>query len=135
MNVQEYYQHALTERGFQADAAQQRAVDRLQEAYDEWVAYKSQRSSAFRRLINRPDVPQGVYMWGGVCIGLVAAVVCYGAVALKNVLGYDDSLDAFGVHGVGGFVGAVLTGVFCSAMIDLKGGKISRQVVVQAWDG
>ena len=44
-------------------------------------------------------------------------VVCYLAVALKNVLGYDDSLDAFGVHGVGGFVGAVLTGVFCSQLV------------------
>ena len=66
MNVQEYYQHALTERGFKSDPAQQRAVDRLQEAYDDWVAYKAQRSSAFKRLINRPDVPQGVYMWGGV---------------------------------------------------------------------
>ncbi len=58
-----------------------------------------------------------VYMWGGVLIGLAAAVLCYLAVALKNVLGYDDSLDAFGVHGVGGFVGAVLTGVFCSSMV------------------
>ncbi|MBN9119259.1 MAG: ammonium transporter [Planctomycetes bacterium] len=58
-----------------------------------------------------------VYMWGGIFIGLAAAVVCYIAVALKNVLGYDDSLDAFGVHGVGGFVGAVLTGVFCSSAI------------------
>ena len=66
MNVQEYYQHALTERGFKSDPAQQRAVDRLQTAYDDWVAYKTQRSSAFKRLINRPDVPQGVYMWGGV---------------------------------------------------------------------
>jgi ammonium transporter len=62
-----------------------------------------------------------VYMWGGVFIGLAAAVVCYGAVALKNKLGYDDSLDAFGVHGVGGFVGAVLTGVFCSAMVNSAG--------------
>ncbi len=44
-------------------------------------------------------------------------MLCYLAVALKNVLGYDDSLDAFGVHGVGGFVGAVLTGVFCSALV------------------
>ena len=43
--------------------------------------------------------------------------MCYLAVALKNKLGYDDSLDAFGVHGVGGFVGAVLTGVFCSQLI------------------
>jgi ammonium transporter len=58
-----------------------------------------------------------VYMWGGVVIGLAAAVICYLAVNLKGMLGYDDSLDAFGVHGVGGFVGAVLTGVFCSAMI------------------
>jgi cell division protein ZapE len=66
MNVQEFYQHALTERGFKSDAAQQRAVDRLQRAYDEWVQFKSQRSSSFKRLINRPDVPRGVYLWGGV---------------------------------------------------------------------
>ena len=59
-----------------------------------------------------------VYVWGGAAIGLVAAVVCYFAVAAKNLLGYDDSLDAFGVHGVGGFVGAVLTGVFCYAAIN-----------------
>jgi ammonium transporter, Amt family len=47
-------------------------------------------------------------------IGGVAGVVCYMAVLVKSKLGYDDSLDAFGVHGVGGFLGAVLTGVFCS---------------------
>ncbi len=58
-----------------------------------------------------------VYVGGAMCIGLAASVVCYLAVALKNTLGYDDSLDAFGVHGVGGFVGAVLTGVFCSALV------------------
>jgi hypothetical protein len=58
-----------------------------------------------------------VHVGGAVCIGLAASVVCYLAVALKNRLGYDDSLDAFGVHGVGGFVGAVLTGVFCSALV------------------
>jgi ammonium transporter, Amt family len=58
-----------------------------------------------------------VYVGGAVCIGLAAAVVCYLAVAAKNALGYDDSLDAFGIHGVGGFVGAVLTGVFCSALV------------------
>jgi cell division protein ZapE len=66
MNVQEYYQHALTERGFKSDPAQQLAVDRLQQAYDEWVAYKAKRSSTFKRLVNRPEVPRGVYMWGGV---------------------------------------------------------------------
>jgi ammonium transporter len=59
-----------------------------------------------------------VYVWGAFFIGLAATCVCYVAVALKSKLGYDDSLDAFGVHGVGGFVGAVLTGVFCSALIN-----------------
>jgi ammonium transporter len=58
-----------------------------------------------------------VYVGGAVCIGFAASAMCYLAVALKNKLGYDDSLDAFGVHGVGGFVGAVLTGVFCSALV------------------
>lgn len=66
MNVQEYYQQAITERGFIADDAQREAVNRLQAIYDEWVAYKAQRSSSLRRLIIRPDVPRGIYMWGGV---------------------------------------------------------------------
>jgi len=66
MNVQEFYQHALEQRDFKADAAQKRAVDRLQQCYDEWVEYKSQRSNSFKRLINRPTPPRGVYMWGGV---------------------------------------------------------------------
>lgn len=60
-----------------------------------------------------------VYIWGGLIIGLIAGVVCYLAVLLKSCLGYDDSLDAFGVHGVGGFLGAVLTGVFCYSAINL----------------
>jgi ammonium transporter, Amt family len=52
-------------------------------------------------------------------IGLIAGVVCYLMVArVKHAFGYDDSLDAFGVHGVGGTVGAVLTGVFASSMIN-----------------
>ncbi|MES2538023.1 MAG: cell division protein ZapE [Pseudomonadota bacterium] len=66
MNVQQYYEHALAERGFTADEAQYRAVERLQQAYDEWVEFKSRRSTKIKRLINRPDVPRGVYMWGGV---------------------------------------------------------------------
>ena len=66
MDVTAYYQHALAERGFQSDAAQFRAVERLQQSYDEWAEYKAQRSSAFRRLIHRPDVPRGLYLWGGV---------------------------------------------------------------------
>jgi ammonium transporter len=50
-------------------------------------------------------------------IGLVAGVVCYVAVSLKPFLKYDDSLDAFGVHGVGGFLGALLTGFLASDIL------------------
>ncbi|MCK6532536.1 MAG: ammonium transporter [Polyangiaceae bacterium] len=49
-----------------------------------------------------------------VVIGLMAGVACYGGVLLKHRLGYDDSLDVFGVHGVGGLLGALLTGVLAS---------------------
>jgi len=49
-----------------------------------------------------------------ITIGAVAGVVCYSAVMLKGKLGYDDSLDVFGVHGVGGTTGALLTGVFAT---------------------
>ncbi len=66
MNVREFYEHALVQRGYKSDEAQLRAVARLQQAYDEWVAYKSQRSSKIKRLISRPDVPCGIYLWGGV---------------------------------------------------------------------
>ena len=49
----------------------------------------------------------------GLIIGIVAGVVCFwSATSLKHMLGYDDSLDAFGVHGVGGIIGALLTGIF-----------------------
>jgi Amt family ammonium transporter len=50
-----------------------------------------------------------------VLMGLIAGPICYGAVMLKGRLGYDDALDAFGIHGVGGALGAVLTGVFAAA--------------------
>jgi len=55
---------------------------------------------------------------GAFFIGLVAGIVCYWAsTKLKNKLGYDDSLDVFGIHGVGGTVGAILTGVFAKEAI------------------
>jgi ammonium transporter len=54
-----------------------------------------------------------VLPWGGFAIGIISGVVCYLSVSLKPFFKYDDSLDAFGVHGVGGFLGAVLTGFFC----------------------
>ncbi|EPL62807.1 ammonium transporter [Stutzerimonas stutzeri B1SMN1] len=55
---------------------------------------------------------------GALIIGLVSGVVCFFcATSLKRKLGYDDSLDAFGVHGVGGIVGALLTGIFAAPML------------------
>jgi ammonium transporter, Amt family len=70
---------------------------------------------------------------GAMAIGALAAVVCFfSATSIKRHLGYDDSLDAFGVHGVGGFMGTVLTGVFAS--VALGGSEsiaIGRQVGVQ----
>jgi ammonium transporter, Amt family len=64
---------------------------------------------------------------GALLIGLAAGGACFfGATSLKSMLGYDDSLDAFGVHGVGGMVGAFLTGVFAKSAIggDGKSGWI-----------
>ncbi|MBI2431778.1 MAG: ammonium transporter [Candidatus Hydrogenedentes bacterium] len=75
---------------------------------------------------------------GALAIGAAAATGCFfAATTLKRSLGYDDSLDAFGVHGVGGMIGALLTGVFCSP--DLGGlgfnaahTDIAGQVMAQA---
>jgi Amt family ammonium transporter len=55
---------------------------------------------------------------GALIIGFIAGLVCYWSVAiLKGKLGYDDSLDAFGVHGVGGTLGAILTGIFARSSV------------------
>ena len=59
--------------------------------------------------------------WAAIVIGVVASLVCYAAVLAKYKYGYDDSLDAFGVHGVGGFTGAVLTGVFAERALNDSG--------------
>ncbi len=59
-----------------------------------------------------------------IIIGIAAGAICYGAVVAKARLGYDDALDAFGVHGVGGATGALLTGLFARAALnnDVGGG-------------
>jgi Amt family ammonium transporter len=49
-----------------------------------------------------------VQPYGAMVLGIVASLICYTAIMLKNKLGYDDSLDAFGIHGVGGITGAIL---------------------------
>jgi Amt family ammonium transporter len=64
-----------------------------------------------------------------VIIGIAAGVLCFiGATSLKHALGYDDSLDAFGVHGIGGIIGALLTGVFVSKEISGVDGSVLAQL-------
>jgi Amt family ammonium transporter len=81
---------------------------------------------------------------GALVIGLVAGVVCYFAsVHMKKVFGYDDALDAWGVHGIGGATGAMLTGAFASKAINGampfdKGGWLidgnAGQMLIQFYD-
>ena len=67
---------------------------------------------------------------GAMAVGLGAAVLCYGAVTLlKPALGYDDSLDVFGVHGVGGAWGALATGLFMAEVTEAGwGGQVVKQL-------
>ncbi|MBP7783050.1 ammonium transporter [Acinetobacter sp. YIM 103518] len=69
---------------------------------------------------------------GGLIMGLIGGVVCFwGITALKRVLKADDSLDAFGLHGVGGIVGALLTAVFASEFI--MGDAVPENMLAQLW--
>lgn len=62
-----------------------------------------------------------VPLWAAALIGTVAGLVCYGAVQLKNRMKWDDALDVWGVHGVGGVLGTILLGVFASKAINAAG--------------
>jgi ammonium transporter, Amt family len=85
--------------------------------------------------------------WHGIVIGVIAGLVCFWACTwLKHRFKYDDSLDVFGVHGIGGMTGILLTGVFATAAIGGTSGLIegnSRQLLIQfygvaatlAWSG
>ncbi len=72
---------------------------------------------------------------GAIVVGLASGVLCFwAATSLKRALGYDDSLDAFGVHGIGGIVGALLTGIFAAESLGgqgLSADSIGGQFVVQ----
>ena len=71
---------------------------------------------------------------GALAIGIVAGIICYfSATTLKQKLGYDDSLDVFGVHGVGGIVGAILTGVFADPAINPLGTGLLYGKPEQVW--
>ena len=76
-SVTELYQQTLTERGFTADPAQLRAVAALQRCQDEWAAYKARRSNAVTKLLVRPPIPRGVYMYGGVGRGKSFLMDCF----------------------------------------------------------
>ena len=77
MSVAAYYQQELQARGFQSDPAQLRAVDALSQCAVEWVAYKHKRANAIKKLINHPDVPKGVYLYGGVGRGKSFLMDCF----------------------------------------------------------
>ncbi len=77
MSVRQLYEATLKERGFNSDAAQLRAVDALERCEAEWVAYKSRRRNAITKLIIRPPIPRGVYMWGGVGRGKSFLMDCF----------------------------------------------------------
>ncbi len=77
MGVRELYAATLAERGYHSDPAQQRAIDALERCEREWADYKARRSNALTKLISRPPIPRGVYMYGGVGRGKSFLMDCF----------------------------------------------------------
>jgi len=77
MSVRDFYERTLVERGYRADAAQLRAIDALQRCENEWADYKARRSNAVTKLLRRPPIPRGVYMYGGVGRGKSFLMDCF----------------------------------------------------------
>jgi cell division protein ZapE len=77
VSVRQLYERTLVERGYRADPAQLRAVDALERCENEWVEYKDRRSNAITKLIARPPIPRGVYLWGGVGRGKSFLMDCF----------------------------------------------------------
>jgi cell division protein ZapE len=75
--VRALYEQTLAERGFKADAAQLRAIDALERCENEWIAYKARRGNAIAKLLRRPPIPRGVYMYGGVGRGKSFLMDCF----------------------------------------------------------
>jgi len=104
--------------------------------FAEWIVAKKPSvlgiiSGAVAGLVAVTPASGFVNPTGAFIVGIVAGVVCYiSAVKLKHMFGYDDSLDAFGVHGVGGVVGALLTGVLADPAINSlsSGASIGKQL-------
>jgi cell division protein ZapE len=75
--VRASYEQTLRQRGYTSDAAQQRAIDALERCENEWADYKARRSNAVTKLLVRPPLPRGVYMWGGVGRGKSFLMDCF----------------------------------------------------------
>ena len=110
--------------------------------FAEWIGHRKPSvlgiiSGAIAGLVAITPASGFVDPIGALIIGLVAGAVCYwGATSLKNAFGYDDSLDVFAIHGLGGIVGAILTGVFAVAEIGGASGLIEgngAQVLTQLY--
>ncbi|MBS0468461.1 MAG: AFG1 family ATPase [Proteobacteria bacterium] len=85
MNVRQAYEAELAAKGFKSDPAQLRAVEALERCAQEWSRYKSRRSNALKKLVNHPEIPKGVYMYGGVGRGKSFLMDCFfNAVPLKR---------------------------------------------------
>ena len=105
--------------------------------FAEWMIHKKPSvlgiiSGAVAGLVAVTPASGFVNPTGALIIGIVAGVGCYiFAVHLKKMFGYDDSLDAFGVHGIGGIIGALLTGVFADVAVNELGKDAS--IATQAY--
>ncbi len=85
MSVKKIYFSELEKRGHTSDPSQLKAVDALERCADEWGSYKRKRSNAFKKLIARPEIPKGVYMYGGVGRGKSFLMDCfYKSVPIKR---------------------------------------------------
>jgi len=77
MSVHQIYHQELAKRGHVSDPAQLRAVAALDRCANDWAVYKNKRSNAFKKLISRPEIPKGVYMYGGVGRGKSFLMDCF----------------------------------------------------------
>ncbi len=77
VGVRALYEQTLAERGYTADPAQLRAIDSLERCENEWAAYKARRRNALTKLVVRPPIPRGVYMYGGVGRGKSFLMDCF----------------------------------------------------------
>ena len=118
MSVTAYYEQELKVRGYQSDLAQRAAVAALERCAQEWAVYKTKRANRLKKIINHPDIPRGVYMYGGVGRGKSFLMDCFFASVpivrktrlhfhefmrevhreLRSLQGTVNPLDVLGAH-------------------------------------